>query len=69
MPAGNTDLPPLAYAVVLLEEALVVRNAIFAVDESEGICQSGTMADWVYRSWLFNWALGLSSMTSGWRRN
>lgn len=31
---GQTDLPPLTLAVVLLEEALVVRDAVLAEDES-----------------------------------
>lgn len=30
----QTDLIPLPHAVVFLEEALVVRDAVFAVDEA-----------------------------------
>lgn len=30
----RTDLPPLTLAIVLLEETLVVRNAVFAGDEA-----------------------------------
>lgn len=31
---GGTDLPPLTLSVVVLEESLVVWDAVFAVHES-----------------------------------
>jgi hypothetical protein len=41
--AGRTDLPPLALAVVVLEEALVVRDTVLAehepIDEKTGLAR------------------------------
>lgn len=56
----STDLPPLPQAVIFLEESLVMRHAVLAVDEADGVEQAALAMDcWFMR--VIMWACTLRS--------